>query len=228
MPDIKYVRTYDRADFLQLMGTIAYAMAPRHLLNPENPPVIAIYGIHGSGKSLAAEGLLKGWMDEFSNGDIITIPRDNKMFLEKKPMDAVNTVWRTSTVDGLPITFAFNSDPLPQKADYEETLADIFTKKTKPNLLIMSNVDRGHYYNVPGSPVWMEINMNALPLGGGVFHRDIHVTVFNDALLDDPQFNVYWQRLEDLFTNDPARERALLRPAMQLRALPPLPGKTPT
>lgn len=225
MPDARFCRTYDRADFLQLMGTLAYAIPPQHFTGRETPPVISIYGLHASGKSLAAEALIKAWADEFSNDHLLSIPRDDKMFLEKKPMDAVNTVWHTSTAGGQPVTFAFNSHPLPHWGGYDETLADIFTNKTKPNLLIMSNVDRALYYNVPNSPVRMEINMNASHMKGGMFHRDIAVTVFDDDLLKSPHFTAYWDRMEELFALDRERERSLLYPKIQVR---PLPGQNPT
>lgn len=222
MPDIRYVRTYDRADFIQLMANIAYAISSGHLQDKQNPPVIAIHGTAGSGKSLAAEALFKSWMDTYSHADVLTIPRDNKMFMEDYPMHSIGTVSRMAPIAGTEFRFSFNSDVMHHKEDIDDTLARTFERSTTPNLLVLSNTDRNYYYTRPDHPVWMEINMNAPSFGKEMFYRDINITVFKDALLDDPQFRAYWDRLEDLFTHDPARERDILRPK---NAIPPLPGK---
>ncbi len=224
MPDTKYARTYDRTELMQLSAYLAHAINQHHLINPQDIPVISIYGEAGTGKSLVAEAMLKSWMDDFSYEETVSIPPDEKMFMERYPMQASMTVSQVRTCNNRDITFAFNSNTLFDADDIKARLSRTFEKDKNSGIFIVSNANRHRYYADPESPVWLEIKKDpASSFLPKPFDDMLTITLFKEALLDDPQFAAYWSRLEDHFSNDQEKELARLRslPAKT----PPLPGR---
>lgn len=200
MPQIKYLETKDRAGFLQLMAYIGYAIAPQRFRHHKIPPVIAISGPTGTGKSLAAEAILKSWMDRYSHAEATNIAPDDKMFLESHPSAAaMNTATLREHVNGTPLTLAFNSCWLDEASEIKFLLSTYFRSTSERGALIVSNLYRSAYLHQPRSLVWMEINMEAPTSASNLFDRRISITAYNEKLLSSPQFKAYWDRIEDVF-----------------------------
>lgn len=194
--------TKNRTEFQKLMSYLARAVDTTFLHNSDRIPVILITG--DAGKSLAAETMMKTWMDGHSLRDAVTIPKDDKMFLESSPARAIKTVSTKAPVAGKVAKLAFNSRVIGKLEILDRLFNKEFAKASTGGAMIFSNPSAmfaknffNNYSNEKG-PVLMSLNIGMMNAVGTPdnFGRTIEIRIHDQQLWNTPRFQTYWNSID--------------------------------
>ena len=174
-----------RQEFIDFFVSLGESIDAKHL---DDIPEILIAGGGGSGKSLAAEVIIKALDDEYDNKAVRNLEPDNKFFLEENQCDAAFTaLQRTSTAGGLTSKFYFSSEGHPESVQRETFEQDGSSR----GLMVMSSAPGS--YGTSYSDIVVDI-------GEEKFNPDearaIKVGINGYNLTECPTFNRFWDGLE--------------------------------
>lgn len=201
----QHIKTGSRTDMLKLASYLARAIDTCFLHDPRRRPTISILGPMGCGKSLFVEAMMKTWADSYPLRDAVTIPYDNKMFLESEPCSAaMRTAYTDMNVAGRSARLAFNSDHIVFQEELDIATLRGFENTDGGGALFLSNDQRLPSDKMDMMP-WVEIDIGSLLPSRGGDERMVRIEVFSDVLKNNARFTAYWTSLPDY------RERAGLK-----------------
>lgn len=207
---------------MKLASYLARAVDTRFFHDPDNIPVFAIRGPAACGKSLFVESMTKTWMHHHTLRDAVTIPHDNKMFLESKFCQAACLPLSVDTVaGGKTARFAFSSEFLYNGYEVRRFRDCAFGNSKLGGALLVSNddpVEESSYK--PNYLMIVEFQGFTSPTD---YNRYARISIESDALHQDPRFMIYMDHLQEFRTRagighivEPGTETAALQPTPAL------------
>lgn len=188
--------TQERAQLIDLFSGLAECVDPEFLANPLDIPRILVTGGHRDGKSLAVEAIMKSWSDDHDPADMLS-GEMNRMFLEKRPGEAVNCLSETFNVANNNVLMAFCSSA-NNKQELEEPANRIQEDENlQGGALFLSDqaLPPSGDTDIAGAKPWLGIYMGHAAQLGNCWSRVSTIRVMNRKLLEDRRFAQSWDDL---------------------------------
>ncbi len=206
------VPTNSRAELIGLSIFLARALPSDFLHDIRNPMTIQLSGTYKSGKSMIVEAMMKTMLDNADAHGMLKPDAPKEMFLEQFPAQAsLNYVYATGTHNGTPVLYAFDriSDGIEYYLNYQFREAAATA--------IPAPAGGAIFFEAAGyNEQWLTLDLKRRHSreSDPAWDRTTTITVESDELKNDPQFNLYWNRLRAIAeTGDltPLPDRAFVR-----------------